>query len=265
MLIAPATVSKDAARVGKRAHAARICAVYLLLERRNAWHSTKLNQYSSSEPLFSDFHTASLAAETRRKAGSYFVISSKLALTFDFGKQSVVVVNLNTSKPLERWSLPPGLVQRKAPLTPEDVLRAFSPSYFGHQASGWNVVGPEPTVITGVAHSDALSSYVQEKPLSRWVSFIESGTMLYSRASEGSVDFSALDQIAWNMGRRGLTEARADVRRFRVSQLAAQLQIDSKAVRHLLENLGKPAKGPRSWVDAHTVEEVRQLLSQDDS
>lgn len=184
MLIAPAKVSKDAERVGKRANAARICVVYLLLERRNAWHSTKLNQYSSSEPLFTDFQAAALASETRRKAGSYFVISGKLALAFDFGKQSVVVVNLNTSKPFVTWSLPLALVQRRSPLTPEDVFRAFSPSYFGHCGSGWNVDGPEPTIISGVARSDALSSYVQEK-LPRWVSQIKSGKMLYSRVSGG--------------------------------------------------------------------------------
>lgn len=263
MLIAPATESKDAVRVGKRANATRICAVFLLLERRNAWHSTKLNQYSSSAPLFSNFHAASLAAETRRKAGSYFVISSKVALTFDFGKQSIVVVNLNTSKPFERWSLPPALAQRRSPLTPEDVFKSFSPSYFGHQASGWNAHGPEANLITGVASSDALSPYFQEKPLARWVSYIESGIMLFSHVSGENVDISALDKIAWDMGRRGLTERRADVRRLRVHQLAAQLLVDTKAVRHVLEHLGKPAKGPRSWVERPTVEEVRLLLSQD--
>ena len=261
MFIAPATVSKDVARIGKRAHAVRICVVYLVVERRNAWHGKRLNQYSSSEPLFSDFHTASLAAETRRKAGSSFMITSKLALTFDFGKRSVVVVNLNSPKPFERWSLPLTLVHRKAPLTSGDVFRAFSCNYFGHQATGWRLDGPEPTVIVGVANSAALSSYVQEKPLWLWTSYIESGTMLYSRFSGRNIDFSALDHIAWNLGRRGLTEERADVRSLRVNQLAAQLKVDTKAVRQLLEHLGKPAKGPRSWVDAPTVEETRLLFS----
>lgn len=87
--------------------------------------------------------------------------------------------------------------------------------------------------------------------------------MLYSRVSGGNVDLSAMDQIAWNLGHRGLTETRADVRRLRVNQLAAQLQVDNKAVRHLLENLGKSARGPRSWVDTQTVEEVRMSYFQD--
>lgn len=74
-----------------------------------------------------------------------------------------------------------------------------------------------------------------------------------------------MDYVAWHLGHRGLTKTPADIRQLRVNQLAAQLQVDSKAARQLLEHLGKPAKGPRSWVDPETVEEVRQLFSQDES
>src|SRR5687768_7629443 len=107
MLIAPIWFPRDNPLIGERALKARLSIVYLLLERRNTWHSTMLNQYSASAPLFTNLQAARSAAETRRKAGSHFVIKDKPALAFDFGKQSLVVVNLNVSKPFANWTLPP--------------------------------------------------------------------------------------------------------------------------------------------------------------
>lgn len=257
MLIAPVSVRRDAALLKERAVKARPCIVYLLLERRNAWHSTTLNQYSSSAPLFSSFHAARSAAESRRKAGSYFVIADKPALTFDFEMQSLVVVDLNTSKPFAKWALPPAMADRKSPVSADEVLRAFSESYFGQQSSGWNVRGSDPTVVIGVAESKALSPYVEETTFTRRASYIQSGLMLYSSGAKEDIDSSALLRLAWLMGQRGLTEARADLQRLRVIQLAAQLQVDTKTVRDLLEQIGAPAKGPRSWVEPQTVEEMR--------
>lgn len=216
-----------------------------------------LNQYSASAPLFTNLQAARSAAETRRKAGSHFVIKDKPALAFDFGKQSLVVVNLNVSKPFANWTLPPNMANRKSAVPAEDVLQAFSENYLGHPTSGWN--GPHPTVVIGITDSKALSPHVKEGARTLWASYVQSGSMLYRTYTGQAVDFSALDHIAWEMGHRGLTDEPAEPRHLRVYQLAAQLRVKTKSVRELLEQIGTPAKGPRSWIEPHTVEEVRRL------
>lgn len=50
----------------------------------------------------------------------------------------------------------------------------------------------------------------------------------------------------------------------RVHEIAAKFRIKSSAVLDLLETVGSPAKGPRSWVDASNVERIRAQLRTDD-
>lgn len=260
MLIAPISTRREAALLHERTHMVRTCIVYLLLERRNAWHSTRLNQYSSSQPAFTSLTAAKLAAEARRKAGSYFVIEETPALAFDLDRKSLVVINLNTAQPFKNWAFPSSFSHRESPLLAKEVLQAFSEEYVGLKTSGW-IHGPVPTVLIGVTETPALSVRVGESACKRWVSHVVSGAMLYTCPSSGQdVNPCALDHIAWVMGHRGLTEAPTDSQRLRVSHLATQLQMDTRTLRVLLEDLGAPAKGPRSWIEPRTVEEVRMRL-----
>ncbi len=223
--------------------------VYVLTARRNAWHSTRISRYSSDEAIFTNAASARLAAEGRRKAGTYFVVAELPALVFDLHDISLVAVHLNVLPPFKTWKPPLNLSQRRATLSGSEVVEAFGSSHYRSKESGWRIHDGEPTVILGVVARGHC-----QRPLKRRfsveVSYIESHRMYFRTARQSQISCSHIERIAGELGHLVKQP-------LRVHQLARELGVSSSYLRAMLEGHGHSAKVARSWLDAETVEEAR--------
>ena len=69
MLIEPTSLRNDAELLRLPITSARASIAYLLTAHRNAWHSTMISRFRSSEPIFTTSSSATFAAESRRVSG----------------------------------------------------------------------------------------------------------------------------------------------------------------------------------------------------
>ncbi|TFB48702.1 hypothetical protein [Cryobacterium tagatosivorans] len=173
----------------------------MLTRRRNAWHSTTINQYFSTEPLFTDLAAAERAAEKRRERGTYFEIDAGPVLVCDLGDSSLVVSHLNTSQPFANWTAPRHLTEGDTPVTGLDLVKSFGELYFRDAESGWPLHAGQPTVIVGIVSSFSLSIDVGDAPFTVRRSEVEAGEMYFTEVRTDVIDTTAVARIAEELGR----------------------------------------------------------------
>ncbi|MER7333649.1 MULTISPECIES: hypothetical protein [unclassified Micromonospora] len=78
--------------------------VTLLLEGRNAWHSTWIRSYEGSAAMFSEQRSARDAAERRRKQGSVFYVFDTPALLLFGVRTNCVVTDFHQDDPFQGFA-----------------------------------------------------------------------------------------------------------------------------------------------------------------
>lgn len=254
MLISPVSLPRDMDLLDGNITRVLRSDVHLLTARRNAWHSTKINQYSVNAATFTTASSARSSAHQRRKAGTYFEIDEMPALVFVLDELALVVMHLNVSPSFRSWKAPSALAGRDSPMTGIEAFNIFSSVNYRESVSGWGLRDGEPDVIIGLADSNALSSSTGRRQLQLERSSVDSsGWMYFNTVRKSRSNPSHLDRIIGELDH--LTH-----RDLRVHEIAARFRITSSTVLGLLETVGSPAKGPRSWVDASNVERIRAQL-----
>lgn len=252
MLITPVNLH-DLGSVDIPVTAVAQCEVHLLAARHNAWHGNTTNYYTNQEPIFTDWNSAGIAAERRRKSGTYFEITQKPALAFGLiGGRSLVVTHLNTSRPFKSWVIPPSLLQHRSPILGTTVLHGFNSS-LGLPDSGWPECGPDLTMILGTVESSFLT-IANKRKFEQRISYVDAGEMYFPVDSRRIVSTTYIRRIIAELG----TSA---YERIRVHQLADQLQVKSSEVIGLLPEATGLAVDARSWVDVRTANKIRTLVS----
>jgi hypothetical protein len=82
--------------------------LFFLTKNRNAWHAIKINRFDKKS-FFLSLKDAELAAESRRKNGTSFLIKEIPGLFFDFENYYIFIVQINTNQPLLDYSKTPTL------------------------------------------------------------------------------------------------------------------------------------------------------------
>lgn len=132
----------------------------------------------------------------------------------------------------------------------------FSNVNYRECVSGWGLKDGGPDALMGLADTNRLSSSTGRRQLQLERSSVDSsGWMYFNTVRKIRSNPSHLDRIIGELDH--LTH-----RDLRVHEVAARFRTTSSTVLGLLENIGAPAKVPRSWVDANTnnVERIRALL-----
>lgn len=253
MLIKPVSLPEDLHLLAGHVTCVRRSAVNLLTARHNAWHSTTTNLYRTNAATFTTASSARRAAERQRKSGTYFVIVEIPSLVFDLAERSLVVTQLNVSPLFKSWNAPQALITRNFPITGVEVLNIFSSGNYRESTSGWQVAQGEPDVILGIAEVTEVTTSYGRGMLHLERSFVESGgRMSFSVARTHRTNPSHIERII-----RELTHLTHH--RLRVHEVARRFRTTSSSVLHLLEIVGSPAKGPRSWVEVATIDQIRSL------
>ena len=201
MLIAPVSPQRDDHLLGCSVLTTGRSVGYMLTRRRNAWHSTTINQFNSSEPLFTNLATAERAAERRRERGTYFEIDAGPVLVCDLGDSSLVISQLNTPQPFANWKAPRNLAEGDTPMTGLDLVKSFGELYFRDAESGWPVHSGQPTVIVGIVSSFSLLVAIGHEPFAVRRSQVEAGEMFFKMARTELIDTTAVDRVAKELGR----------------------------------------------------------------
>jgi len=79
--------------------------LFFLTTRRNAWNSTIINRYDSSNPIFFKLQEAKDKAEELRKKGSSFIIGEIPSIILDCSEFSIPIIQINTETPFRDYSL----------------------------------------------------------------------------------------------------------------------------------------------------------------
>lgn len=227
---------------------------YLLMRRRNAWHSTTINQYRSSEPMFTDLPSACAAAESRREQGTYFEIVEVPLLAFRIGFESLLVAQLNVSRPFAGWKLPETLAEGDLPITIRDVVQAFGEGFLGEKESGWPPRADALTVIIGEAEFVDMAPSAERGPFTVHQSAVKSGSMYFTAARTEESDVAEIDRIVAELSSR--TE-----REIQVFELAGQLGVTSAEVLRILRSIDITLWGPNAVVQPDDASLVRYSLT----
>lgn len=200
MLIKPISLSRDVELLDVPVACIRHSNVHLLTARRNAWNSVMLNQYKTTEPAYSSVISASKAAESRRKPGTYFEIGEKPSLVLDLDGHSLVVIHLNTSQPFSSWVLPAAMTDDDSPITGLDAFVMFAGSRYREATSGWRTSNGAPDLIVGIAKSSALATSDTRQPIVMRRSSIQSGgRMKFDTAQRDDANAAHLERIIDNL------------------------------------------------------------------
>ncbi|MDQ0665396.1 hypothetical protein QFZ35_003894 [Arthrobacter ulcerisalmonis] len=253
MLIKPVSLPEDLHLLADHVTCVRRSAVHLLTARHNAWHSTTTNLYRTNAATFTTASSARRAAERQRKAGTYFVIVEIPSLVFDLGERSLVVTQLNVSPLFKSWNAPQALTLRNIAMTGVDVVNVFSSRNYRESTSGWQVSQGQPDVILGISEGTELTTSHGRGMLHLERSSAESGGwMSFSVVRTRRANPTHLERIIGELNH--LTH-----QRLRVHEVASRFRITSADVLNLLEMAGSPAKGPRSWVEVASIDQIRAL------
>lgn len=226
--------------------------VYLLTERRNAWHDTLINRYSLNTATFTNIESAKRAAEDLRKAGSFFEIDEMQSLVLDLDKISLVVTHINASPPMRTWHAPLATTNKQKSLTGVEAFNILSGETYREATSGWRSSGGAPDVLVGVIESGNMHAGPFSKSLSLYRSSVASNRKLsFAVRRKSRANSTHLDRVLNELGSR-------THQRRRVHEIAKNLQISSSQLLQLLIEVGASASGPRSWLSADEVETVRE-------
>ncbi|TFD63735.1 hypothetical protein [Cryobacterium sp. Hb1] len=254
VLITPVLIPRDDLLLLLRPISIRQSVGYLLTQRRNAWHSTMLNQYSSSEPIFTNLRSAQKAAERHRKSGTYFEISEKPILAFNLGTESLIVAHLNDLPPFERWKVPKLFQESETLICARDLVRAFGQVYFGQTYSGWCSKLGRPEVIVGFASTVSLEQPRTSQRFGLRKSQVQSGNMHFSLLRTAGLETRELARVALDLSDRGVFE-REHPWEYRVSTYASvwDLPLLETIIKLLEANFS--AYSGNSWIDSRKVRE----------
>lgn len=256
MLIDPLVLPQDGILLKRPVIDVRRSVVQILTHRRNAWHRTMINKYDGDAAIFSDFASAEDWAESSRTAGTYFEIEELPAIVFDLGQRSIVIVHLNSSAPFKAWRTPAHLVEPRTRFTGSSVYDAFNIEESVTRKSGWPSWGKRPTLIMGTVTTVSLSAYKPKRTFYLAKSYFESGFMYFRQERQLKVNVSHLTRIT--------NDTKPLVRQpLRVHEAATYLHTTTGHCVEMLANVGKPAKGARSWVDPDTLDTLRTLMTMD--
>jgi hypothetical protein len=254
MLVRCLKLPHDLEVLGSKVASIRKSRVYLLTERRNAWHNTMINRYSLNTATFTDINTAKKAAEGLRKAGSFFEIDEMWSLDFDLDEISLVITHINASPPLKTWRAPLVTTSRQTPLTGIEVFNILSGQTYREATSGWQTSGEAPDVLVGVIERGSMHRGPFSKSLSLYRSSVTSdGKLSFAISRISRVNSTHLDRVMEELGHRTHQPRR-------VHEVAKILQISSFQLLQLLSESGASASGPQSWLSADEVETVRERV-----
>lgn len=133
--------------------------VYILASARNAWHNTTSRRYLPDAVMFNDRLSAQLAAEPRRKQGTYFTLQDTPALRFDSAAGTVVIADFHPDMPFRTWGTADGggwnaMRRLMVGAIMSDLVGDFSPE--PDRESGWGWRGTnEHSVLMGVPTATA--------------------------------------------------------------------------------------------------------------
>ncbi|MHA7297211.1 hypothetical protein [Pseudarthrobacter sp. MDT3-1] len=201
MLIKPVSLPRDLHLLDTPVAYVRRSDVHLLTARRNAWHSTTLNNYRTTAPAFSTVMSAWESAELRRAPGTYFVIDERPSLVFDLDGLSLVVIHLNASPRFGSWKIPAAMTDRDSPITGLEVFNMFAGSRYREATSGWRISDGEPDVIVGILESAALSTSDGQAQIQLRRSSIDSGRRItFSIEQRTDANAAHLERIIEELG-----------------------------------------------------------------
>lgn len=254
MLIKPLLLPRDLHVLDCPVTHVRRSEVHLLTAKRNAWNSTTINQYKTSSAIFTNAISARKAAERQRKPGTYFEIDEIPSLIFDIAQRSLVVCQLNTSPLFRSWNIPRVMIARDYPIAGIEVFNMFAGGNYRESISGWRAMEGEPHVILGIVEGDALASSAGRGQLQLERSSVESGGWMSFRVVRKTrANPSHIERVIGELGH--LTQ-----QQLRVHEIADRFHVTSANVLAMLQIIGAPAKGPRSWVDVAAIDQIRPLI-----
>ncbi|MGO2030709.1 MAG: hypothetical protein ACTH2A_07155 [Glutamicibacter ardleyensis] len=146
----------DARTLVSRVEEAHAVTVYQLTEMRTAWHNSRSHRYRGIKSLFEDRESAEEAIEKQRKSGTFFSVSSMVALKILAGDDYLVFVHLNTSRPFYGWNAPDEWGKPNSLLwlgTVHDAIRPLSSPVMQRFLSGWTTGMRAPDLLIGIANS----------------------------------------------------------------------------------------------------------------
>lgn len=253
MLIRRLSLPNDLGLLGQMVTSVRSSQAHVLTARRNAWHDTLLNRYTTSAAIFTETRSARQAAEDQRGRGTFFEVDEMPALVFDLAQLSLVVTHLNVSPPFRSWNRPNMMTERRLSMTGMEVFNIFSSAHYREATSGWRIGDGEPTVIMGLVNSESLSKIRPSQLRLERSSVASDGWMYFTVMKQTRANRSHLDRIIDEIGH-------LCHRRLRVHEVADRFRISSSQVLELLARVGAPAKGPRTWVEAEVMEQLGRWL-----
>jgi len=131
--------------------------VYILASARNAWHGTTSRRYLPDAVMFTERRSAQLAAESRRKQGTYFTVQDSPALRLDSSVGTIVIADFHPDTPFRSWGTGDAVGRRAMEQVKVGVLMSgtidrFSAEPSRHSGWGWRGTN-EHSVLVGVATS----------------------------------------------------------------------------------------------------------------
>ncbi|MFL0411132.1 hypothetical protein ACH0AH_08145 [Microbacterium paludicola] len=161
---------------------------FLVVRKRNAWHSTTSNQYRSESALFASLSAAESAAEMWRGRGSRFVIEEQPAIAVLSPYGAVITADVNAPKPFGGWNAEGGL----------DLLAPGGKVSVAVGALGRGGLWKRP------AHADSIVQAADDLQGSIDSEFLSSATVYLEHTSNvgGTGRQRSRHDLAWTEGKR---------------------------------------------------------------